>query len=52
MLLHLWGVATLGATWIIAYFIGTQAAMAGAVVMTFALLGVAIIYWILERPQL
>lgn len=49
MLVLLWCVATLGATWIIAYFIGTQAAIAGTIVMTVAAIGVVIIFWGLER---
>ena len=52
MLMILWGVADIGSTWIIAFFIGTQEAIAGAVVMTFAVLGVLIIYWFLDYPEL
>lgn len=40
----LWGGTTIAATWIIAWRIGTQAAIAGAVTMTIVLLGVLVIY--------
>lgn len=51
MPLLLWGVAIIGATWIIAFFIDSQAAIAGAVVMTFAMLGVLSIYSILRMNE-
>lgn len=51
MLLLLLGVAILGSTWIFAWHIGSQAAIAGAIVMTFAILGVLAIYWGLNRAQ-
>lgn len=36
--------AVIATTWIIAWHIGSQAAIAGAVVMTIVLLGVLVIY--------
>lgn len=47
----LWGGTTIAATWIIAWRIGTQAATAGAILMTLAALGVLVIYSILVRSQ-
>lgn len=47
----LWGGTTIAATWILACFIGTQAAIAGAILMTFAVLGALTIYWVLNRAQ-
>ena len=51
MLIILWGVAVLGSTWIIAWHISTQAAIAGAAVMTFAVLGVLAVYSILRMTE-
>lgn len=51
MLLLLWGVVVIGANWILALFSDSQAAIAGAIVMTFAVLGVLAIYWLLNRAQ-
>lgn len=51
MIVLLWAVATIGATWILALFSDSQAAIAGAIVMTFAVLGVLAIYWLLNRAQ-
>lgn len=39
------------ATWVMALQIDSQAAIAGAVVMTFSVLGVLIIYWVLTLTQ-
>lgn len=47
----LWICSTVGATWILAWHLGTQAAIAGAIVMTFAVLGVLIIFWALNRSK-
>lgn len=51
MLALVWSVAVIGATWILAWHVGTHAAILGAVVMTFAALGMLIIYSILARTQ-
>lgn len=51
MTVLLWGVATIGATWIIAFFIDSQTAIAGAVLMTLACLGVLFIYSILRMNE-
>lgn len=51
MLLLLWGVVVIGATWILAWHLGTQAAIAGAIVITVAVLGVLIIFWALNRSK-
>lgn len=51
MLIFIWSFATLAATWILALFIDSQAALAGAIVMTVAVLGVLAIYWVLSWTQ-
>lgn len=43
--------AAIATTWIIALQTGSQAVIAGAVVMTFSVLGVLIIYWALTLTQ-
>ncbi|WP_162050283.1 hypothetical protein [Fluviibacter phosphoraccumulans] len=43
--------ALLVSFWILALYLGSQAAIAGAVVMTLACLGVLVIYSILVRSQ-
>lgn len=47
----LWGGTTIAATWIIAWRIGTQAATAGAVVMTVAAVGILVIYFTLKNHR-
>lgn len=51
MLVLLWGVATIGMTWTLAWHIGSQAAIAGSIVMTVAVVGVLTIYSILVRSN-
>lgn len=51
MLVLLWGCSTILATWILAWHLGTHAAIGGSVVMTVAVLVVMAVYWILDRVQ-
>ena len=43
--------ALLATTWILAWHIGTQAAIAGAVVMTVAAVGILVIYFTLKNHR-
>lgn len=47
MAITIWASALCASIYIVAWHIGTQAAIAGAVVMTFAVLGALGIYWVL-----
>lgn len=51
MLILIFGVATIAATWIMAGYLSTQAAITGAVVMTLAVVGVLTIYFFLRAQD-
>ena len=51
MHLLLWGVVVIGATWIVAWYSGTQNTFGAAILMTIVGLGVLAIYWVLDRTQ-
>lgn len=48
-MIAIWIFGLLGSSWIVAWYLGTQAAIAGAVVVTLSCAGVAIIYLIIDR---
>ena len=45
MVILIWATALCASTWIVAGYLGTQAAIAGAVVMTLTLAGVVVVYF-------
>lgn len=49
MVITIWAFSVCASVWILAWYLGTQTAILGAVVMTLACVGVAIIYLIIER---
>lgn len=48
-MIAIWSLALCGCIWVLAWHLGTQAAIAGALVMTLTLVGVLAINWILDR---
>lgn len=50
-MIAIWSLALCGCIWVLAWHLGTQAAIAGALVMTLAIFGVLAIYLILSRFQ-
>lgn len=50
-MIAIWSLALCGCIWVLAWHLGTQAAIAGAVVMTLVMAGVLAIYLFLDAPQ-
>lgn len=50
-MIAIWSLALCACLWIVAWELDTQAAIAGAVIITLAILGVLAIYWVLNRAQ-
>lgn len=46
-MIAIWSLALCGSIWVLAWHLGTQAAVASALVMTLTLAGVLGIYWVL-----
>lgn len=51
MVIVIWVSALCASTWIVAWHLGSHAAIAGAVVMTLVMAGVLAIYLFLDAPQ-
>lgn len=50
-MIAIWSLALCGSIWVLAWHLGTQAAIAGALVITLVMVGLLAIYLILSRFQ-